>query len=171
MGKFRPKMYYQDIFHINYSLLKAKGIKMLIFDIDNTTVKVNDKLPSIEIKNLLKKLKDNFTVALASNNKSVRVKEIGKFLGVHAFYSVLKPTKKLKRLLHHKQYNIKMEEIAIIGDQIVTDIFMGNRLNMLTILVDPLEEQDLKVTYFNRFLEKRIMKRIKFVRGEYYEEK
>ncbi len=170
MTMFRPKMYYQDIFHVNYALLKKKKIKMLIFDIDNTTVKVNEKHPSDEVVRLINDLKKDFLIALASNNKSERVKEIGKYLDVHAFYSVLKPTKKLKKLLLRK-YDVKMEEVAIIGDQIVTDVFMGNRLKMLTILVDPLEEKDLKVTYFNRWLEKRIMKRIKFIKGEYYEKK
>ena len=47
---------------------------------------------------------------------------------------------------------------------------MGNRLNMHTILVDPLGKKDLKITFFNRWLEERIMKRIKVKRGEYYEE-
>ena len=170
MGMFKPKMYYQDIFHIDYALLKEKGIKMLIFDIDNTTVKVKEKLPSFEVKKLINKLKNDFIVALASNNKSARVKEIGKYLNVLAFYSVLKPSKKLKKLMLLKECHVQMEEVAIIGDQIVTDIFMGNRLHMLTVLVDPIENQDLKITYFNRFLEKIIMRRIKVVRGEYYDQ-
>ena len=63
-----------------------------------------------------------------------------------------------------------MNSVAIIGDQVVTDIFMGNRLHMHTILVDPLGNKDLKVTYFNRWLENKIMKRIKVKRGDYYEE-
>ena len=42
---------------------------------------------------------------------------------------------------------------------------------MHTILVDPIGTKDLKVTYFNRFLEKIILKIIKLKRGDYYHEK
>ena len=170
MSLFRPKMYYQSIFKVNYSLLKEKGIKLLIFDIDNTTVKVNSDLPMDEVKGLTDRLKKDFDIALASNNKIKRVKKIGDYLGIHAFYSVVKPSKKLKKLLL-KKFDVKMEEVAIIGDQVVTDIFMGNRLNMLTVLVDPIEKQDLKVTFVNRKLEKLIMKMMKLKRGNYYEKK
>lgn len=168
MSKFRPRMYYRDIFHINYDLLKKKNIKLLIFDVDNTTVKIDEKLPNAKVKNLIEKLKKDFIVTMASNNKIKRVKDVGKYLGIHAFYSVGKPSKKIKKLLLRK-FDILMEEVAIIGDQIVTDILMGNRLGMLTILVDPIENKDLKVTYFNRWLEKIILKKIKLNKGNYYE--
>ena len=168
MSLFRPKMYYPNIFKVNYALLKEKRIKLLIFDIDNTTVKINEKLPHVKVKELIEKLKNDFIITMASNNKIKRVKKIGDYLGIHAFYSVGKPSKKLKKLLL-KKFDVKMEEVAIIGDQIMTDIFMGNRLNTLTILVDPIEKKDLKITYFNRVTEKLVLKMIKLKRGNYYE--
>ena len=169
MSLFAPKMYYQDVFHINYQLLKKKKIKVLIFDLDNTIMTVDEDLPKDEVKKLFDKLKKNFQVIIASNNIKPRVRKIGKYLGIHSFYSVLKPSKRLKKLFI-KKYNIKLNEVAIIGDQIVTDIFMGNRCDMLTILVDPIDKKDLAITFFNRWLEKRIMKKLKIKRGVYYEE-
>lgn len=169
MGKFKPNLYYKSIFDINYDKLKDKNIKVLIFDLDNTIITYDEEVPSDKVVELFKKLNSKFKVFIASNNLKERVRKIGKYLDVHAFYSVVKPTTKLKKLLLNK-YDVKMDEVAIIGDQIVTDIFMGNRLKMLTILVDPLGERDLKITYFNRFIEGIIMKRIKLTRGEYYEE-
>ena len=168
MEKFRPKMYYKSIFDINYQLLKEKNIKVLIFDLDNTIVEADSNLPNDDVVELFKKLNNDFKVFIASNNIKERVRRIGKYLNVHAFYSVFKPTKKIKKLLLQK-YNVEMKEAVMIGDQIITDIFMGNRLNMHTILVDSMGEKDLKITYFNRFLEKRIMNKIKLKRGEYYE--
>ena len=168
MSKFKPCMYCKSIFDINYELLKKKGISVLIFDLDNTIMTVDEEVPSDKVKDLFNKLNKDFKIFIASNNVKERVRRIGKYMNVHAFYSVVKPTKKIKKLLLHK-YDVGMDKVAIIGDQIVTDIFMGNRLHMLTILVDPLGEKDLKVTYFNRWLERRIMKIIKFSRGDYYE--
>ena len=43
-------------------------------------------------------------------------------------------------------YNLKKEEMIIIGDQIVTDIISGKRFKIKTILVDPLGVKDLKIT-------------------------
>ena len=169
MGIFKPRMYYKSIFDVNYDLLKKKNIKVIIFDLDNTIITVDEDYPSDKVVELFKKINKDFKIFIASNNKKERVRRIGKYMNVHAFYSVVKPTKKIRKLLL-KKYDVKMSEVAIIGDQVVTDIFMGNRLKMYTILVDPLGEKDLKVTYFNRWLEKRIIKIIKLKRGEYYEE-
>jgi len=169
MGKFKPKMYYKSIFDINYSILKKYDIKVIIFDLDNTIMTYDEEVPDDKVVKLFKKLSQDFKIFIASNNMKEKVRKVGNYLNVHAFYSVVKPTKKIKKLLL-KKYDVKMNDVAIIGDQIVTDIFMGNRLNMYTILVDPLGKKDLKVTYFNRWLEEIIMKRIKLKRGEYYEE-
>ena len=169
MSKFKPLMYCKSIFDINYDILKKRNIKVIIFDSDNTIISYDEEVPSQKVADLITKLSKEFKIFIASNNIKTRVRKIGKFLNVHAFYSVVKPTKKIKKLLL-KKYDVQMNEVAIIGDQLVTDIFMGNRLKMYTVLVDPMTDKDLKVTYFNRWLEKMIMKRIKLKRGEYYEE-
>lgn len=168
MGIFRPRMYYKSIFDINYEVLKKKNIKVIIFDLDNTIMKVDEETPSNKVEELFNKLNKDFKVFIASNNEEDRVKNIGKKLDVHAFYKVSKPSKKIKKLLLNK-YSVNMNEVAIIGDQIVTDIFMGNRLHMVTILVDPMANKDLRITYFNRWLERRILKIIRLKRGDYYE--
>ena len=63
--------------------------------------------------------------------------------------------------------------MVIIGDQIVTDIFAGNRFRIKTILVDPLGEKDMKITFLNRKIENAIVKKYMrkgiFERGKYYE--
>ena len=38
MDKFIPDMYQKSIFTINYKKLKKRGIKCLLFDLDNTMV-------------------------------------------------------------------------------------------------------------------------------------
>ena len=84
----------------------------------------------------------------------------------------LKPLPKNLRKIK-KKYNLKKKEMVMVGDQIVTDILSGNLFNIMTILVDPLGEKDLKITYFNRKIENRIVnyyqKRGLFERGKYYE--
>ncbi len=165
---FKPMMYKKNIFDINYDLLKEKKIEILIFDLDNTILKVGDEIPSNETIELFKKLNKNFKIIIASNNIKKKVSKIAGYLDCDYLYSLMKPTKRIKKFLD-KKYHLKNDKVAIIGDQLVTDIFVGNRLKFFTILVDKLGDKDFKVTFFNRWLEKKLMKKMNFKKGEYYE--
>ena len=168
MNKFKPSIYKKSIFDINYDLLKNKKIKVIAFDLDNTIVPYDEKEPNKEVIALVKKLKKDFIVVVTSNNFHGRVKYVSDILDCDFLCNLLKPSKKLKKLIINK-YQVKMQEVCIIGDQLITDIFLGNRLGMTTILVDPIKDKDFKITFFNRFLEKRIIKKINLRKGNYYE--
>ena len=167
MSKFKPLEYKKNIFDINYDNLKKKKIKLIVFDLDNTILEVDKDLPSEKVKSFINKLQKDFIIVIASNNVKERVRKVSEYLGCDNLYSIGKPSKKIKKFID-KRYHIAMINTAIIGDQIVTDILMGNRLSMYTILIDPIGEKDLKVTYLNSWLEKKILKMIKLKRGEYY---
>lgn len=169
MKIFRPKMYLKNIFNINYDLLKRKEIKYLIFDLDNTIGLINEDICNKKTEDFINKLSNDFKIIIASNNNYERVSKFTKNLNVSFIHYALKPSGKIKRYMK-KNYTKNMKEICIIGDQIVTDILVGNRFGLLSVLVDPLGEKDLKITSFNRFLEKKIIKMIGLKKGEYYEE-
>ena len=169
MKKFIPKMYQKNIYTINYPKLKEKGIKLLIFDLDNTIGSVQEEIMNKRTADFLNKLAKDFIIVIASNSKEERVK---KFCSPVNFYYVslsLKPTSKSFMKIK-KKYHIAYQEMAMIGDQIITDIFGANCLNIYTILVDPINN-DLKITSLNRKLEEIINKKNKLIRGNYYEEK
>ena len=172
MDKFIPKIYKKSILDINYKELKEKNIKCLMFDLDNTLLEVNKSIPNKEICSLIKKIKKDFKILIISNNTSKkRLSKVAEELGVDYIKFALKPSSKAFRKVQ-KQYNYKREEMCIIGDQLVTDIKGGNSYNVLTILVDPLSEKELKVTGINRFFEGKILKKLaknnKLKRGQYY---
>ena len=77
----------------------------------------------------------------------------------------------LKKVM--KKYDLKKSQMVMIGDQLVTDIKSGIDFGIKSILVDPLGRKDLKITSFNRLIEKRIInnyeKKNLFERGKYYE--
>ena len=69
-----PKMYQKSIYDINYSALQKKGIKCLLFDLDNTCVGYYDKKPTKDLKELFNNLtKMGFKVILFSNSSSKRL--------------------------------------------------------------------------------------------------
>ena len=169
LKKFIPKCYQENVFQINYDNLRKKGIKLLIFDLDNTLSLIDEVIPDQKIKELINNLSVNFKILIASNNQENRVKNFCENLNCNYVSSSFKPTKRIARFIK-KNYPYQFNEVAIIGDQLVTDIFLGNRCSIYTILVDPKGVKDLKVTGVNRFIENKIKKRINFKKGVYYEE-
>ncbi|STY43293.1 pyrophosphatase PpaX [Listeria grayi] len=53
------------------------------------------------------------------------------------------------------------EETIMIGDQIMTDIWGGNRQQLYTIFVKPVKETDGFITKFNRMMERMILKSLR----------
>ena len=60
-----------------------------------------------------------------------------------------------------RELNEKPENIAIVGDQIFTDIIGGNRCKMYTILVDPIKENEFWYTAWKRPIENKIKEQLK----------
>ena len=58
-----------------------------------------------------------------------------------------------------KKYDLKSNEVASIGDQLLTDINGGNKMKITTILVNPMSEIDETETWLNRQIEKAIFKK------------
>ena len=109
---------------------------------------------------------------ISSNNTKKRLEPYLKDLGVGGVAFSFKPlTVSLSKI--KKQYNLRKKEMAMIGDQIVTDILSGNRFHITTVLVDPLGEKDLKITGLNRKIEAKILKKYEknglLERGKYYD--
>ena len=166
-----PKMYQKKVENINYLKLKDIGIKCLVFDLDNTIALIDQDLISDDTKKLLTNLKKDFTIVIISNNVESRVKKYADTLECDYVYKACKPFSKGLRKIKNK-YNLKNNEIAVIGDQLITDIMGANIFKAYPILVDPLAKKDLKISYFNRFLEKLVFKKYKrkniMKKGEYY---
>lgn len=167
MSLFIPKQYQKDIFNIDYDYLKKNNYKIIIFDLDNTIGKVKDKVCDIKTSNFINELNKKFIVIIASNSRKKRVYSFCKELECEKLYFSLKPSLKVLRKIKHK-YNINYENMVIVGDQLLTDILLGNRKGLMTILVDKKGEYDLKKTKINRVIEGFIKKKYNLKEGDYY---
>ena len=158
LRKFYPKLYIGSIFELDLKTLRKEGIKGIIFDIDNTLVPYDVAEPTEEIIQLFSKLKkENFKICLMSNNTEDRVVRFNQNLKVFAIHKSGKPrTKGFKRAL--ELMNLKKEEVAIVGDQVFTDVYGGNKIGVKTILVQPVSDKDEWITKIKRGLEQRVIK-------------
>lgn len=173
MNKFLPDIYQKSIYTINYDKLKNMGIKCILFDLDNTLASNNERVPSQKLIDFISGLKKkDFKIIIFSNSHKNRIKPFKEALMVDAAYLASKPfSRKFLKVMDIYKYN--ESEIAIVGDQLLTDILGGNSVNITTILVDPINKKDGIFTIFNRMIEKKIFKKFKsdnlLVKGKYYE--
>ena len=123
----------------------SKDIKALILDVDGTLISGNKPVLSNDIRKWILNSKEHFYIYLYSNNPSKkRIKLIAEQLDLGFTYAGSKPSKrKLKKVLDKIPYSSK--EIAIIGDRVFTDILVGNRLDMYTILVDSVDSYGKRI--------------------------
>ena len=172
MDKFIPDMYQKSIYDINYKKLKKRGIKCLLFDLDNTLINYEDCEVGSKVKNLFAKLEDDFKVIIMSNSGKKRLTPIKEALNVDVAYSSRKPFKyKYKKIL--ALYGFKEYQVAAIGDQLITDIFGANNMGFTSILVNRLNNNEPIQTRFNRHFEKKILNKLNkkgiLETGQYYE--
>jgi len=135
------------IYEISHSKLQKDGIKSLLIDVDGTLISSQSNIIPISVKNWIKVSKKFFKLYLISNNPSdKRISNIGKELGIRYKSNALKPRKKIT-LDVISEINVDLKDIAIIGDRIFTDIVVGNRCNIQTILVKRLNKKGLPIKF------------------------
>lgn len=173
MERFMPDIYQKSIYTIDYSKLWLRGIKCLMFDLDNTLVPSSVKAPTKKNIELFKDLKElGFKIIIFSNANKSRVKPFKDILNVDCFASATKPFKR-KFLKVLSEYNYNINDVALIGDQLLTDVIGGNNVGITTVLINPISKKDSMYTKFNRFLERLILKKLRqknlFTKGKYYD--
>lgn len=172
MDLFIPDIYQQSIYTIDYKKLKRNGIKCLLFDLDNTIAPYKTIDPDTKVKELFARLESDFKVIIISNNSKNRLRPFKEKLNVDCAYNSRKPfKKKYKKII--ELYKFEVDEVACVGDQILTDILGANRMGFTSILVNRMAKYETVFTKFNRFFEKFILKRLAkkriLVMGEYYD--
>lgn len=173
MNNFIPDIYQKNIFTIDYQKLKDRGIRCLLFDLDNTLAPMFAHEPSKELKELFARLNDyDFKIIIISNASQQRVAPFKEKLNIDSSFRSFKPfSLKYKKIL--KIYKFKESEIAAIGDQILTDIYGANRMGLTSVFVEQLSPDTFLGTKINRFFENIILnslnKRGIYERGKYYE--
>ena len=98
-----------------------------------------------------------FKVCLLSNAKQARVDLFNETLNVSAVYKARKPGDKGLRAAF-RQMETFDDETVIIGDQLFTDIWCGNRFNVHSIFVKPLSDIEPLQVRLKRIPEKLVWK-------------
>lgn len=156
-----PKLYLSSVKDITIEILNKNNIKALILDIDNTLIDYYKNL-SEDIIKWAEGLKQQGIILyiLSNTNKEEKVKTVAEKLKIEYEFFAKKPFKK-GFIKIQKRLNMPESNIGVVGDQIFTDVIGGNRCNMFTILVDPIDKKDFWYTAWKRPIEDRIKRKIK----------
>ena len=151
----KPDYNLKRIYDIDLEDLRNRGIKGMLFDLDSTLMASKSAQYSKEILDWLSVVRKDFFIAVVSNNHNKKyIEKVSAVSDFPLLFDAAKPkTQKVEAFL--KQYNIKPEECALVGDRPLTDIVCGQRLGCKTILVDSITaDTEAKIVRFVRFLER-----------------
>ncbi len=126
------------IINLTPQIVQHYQIKGLILDVDETLVPLKHHQVSPELQQWLDDIKQVAPIWLVSNNISHhRIGNIAQDLNLPFISSAKKPSRRKLRQAAAAM-NLPVEQVAMVGDRLFTDVLAGNRLGMFTILVEPM---------------------------------
>lgn len=154
-----PDYYFESIYAVDYQMLKEQGINTLFFDLDNTLIPYDEVEMDSRTTDFINALLEDFKVVIISNSGYQRVsRAVKKYPFV---WHAAKPLKMGFKCALKKTGETR-DKVALLGDQLVTDILGGSRFGCQTILVNPVKRSsDRWMTKMNRLMERRVIRRIK----------
>ena len=131
-----PKIMADKTTDITPELLRAKKIRLLMLDFDNTIVPYTTTVSTPEMDAWLKKMNglEDIQVCIVSNSHNDRVPKFCRENNLDCITHAKKPfSKGINECL--TKYGIPASEAALIGDQIYTDTLGANGAGVTSILV------------------------------------
>ncbi|MGL5834017.1 MAG: YqeG family HAD IIIA-type phosphatase [Waterburya sp.] len=126
------------IFDLTPVILGKHNIKGLILDVDETLVPFKQKETTQELQQWISLIRQTTPIWLVSNNISYsRIGKIAESVDLPFIFAAQKPSRR-KLQQAATAMDLPVEQVAMVGDRLFTDVLAGNRLGMFTILVEPM---------------------------------
>ena len=128
----------RDYRGVTPQLLREKGIRLLLCDLDYTLAPKSVKVPNDGVKLWIDTLKAaGITVMILSNNRSgKRVNDFCRALGIDYEGHAQKPLPRgLRRAM--SRAGVTPAETAMLGDKLLTDVLAANLSGVTALMVEP----------------------------------
>lgn len=141
-----PQRMLHDVTEITPALLRENGVRGLLLDIDGTLMRTREQMPAKPVLDWLEMLRrEGFLLYILSNNKHcARVRAFAEGQRIPWQYLARKPRKK-GFLRAFRETGLAPAELAVVGDQIFTDMWGARRCGCLALMV---ESTDTDLWYF-----------------------
>lgn len=163
MTILKADRYVHSVDLIDVDDLRARGIRCVLVDRDNTLVPRDTNEPPAEIIEWVKSLHSHgIAVCMVSNNfHTDAVCASAEEIGCAVVHHAMKPAPvaiKVAQLM----LGVPAEQTVLVGDQLLTDVLAGNLAGVQTILVRPQSTKDLWYTQIFRRFEKHVLNDVKY---------
>ena len=158
-----PDDYVSSIFDIDYNKLYSNGKRLILTDLDNTLISYKATEPTDELYKWKSELEGmGFEIIIVSNSGKKRVKHFSNMLGIKYVNLSTKPLKRgFKKALKIASTKYKKEEVVVLGDQLLTDVYGAKRMKFSMILVKAIDKKTERlVTKHNRKNEDKMLKKV-----------
>jgi HAD superfamily phosphatase (TIGR01668 family) len=159
MGYLTPDRLLASYRDLSPAYLKERGIDVLLMDIDNTLAPYEQAEPDERIKAWIGEMQAaGIGLAFVSNNNWERVELFNGEIGIPAFAKSGKPFgKTLRRVI--KLYDSDAQHTAMLGDQLLTDVFAGKHIGATALLVPPIKDKTTAFWRIKRALERPVIRK------------
>lgn len=158
MPLFAPRLMLGKMIDITPELLRQRGLRGLLLDIDNTMTTHDNPVPAEGVLDWIARMKsEGFVLIVVSNNSEERVAPFAETIGLDFVSHGKKPLPDGFRRACEMS-GMKPAEAAVVGDQIFTDILGGNLLGAYTILTKPYQLEEMPFFKVKRALEKPVIR-------------
>ncbi len=153
----RPDHRVDRVERLDASRLAALGLRGLLLDLDETIMPAAAAAPSASVRVWAHELRRaGVRLAIVSNGRPARVTAAARALGIPGRALAGKPwPRAFRRAL--ALLDLPPAEVAMVGDQLFTDVAGARAAGLRTVLVPPLSRAGLPHTRVLRRLETRLL--------------
>jgi uncharacterized protein len=132
---------HKPIWALTPVLLSEHGLRGLILDVDNTIIGDSETEVCPEVRQWIDTVRHDYNIWLISNNFSNRrIQVIADSLNLPYRSRAGKPSRRTVRQALETMA-MQPSEVGMVGDRLFTDVLVGNRLGMFTVLVQPIDNK------------------------------
>ena len=157
---FKADFAFWRVTEITPEFLIKNNIRGLLLDLDNTLTTHDNPVPGEGVTEWLDSMRSaGIKMVIVSNNHPPRVKPFADMLGLDFVCEGKKPLSSgFNRA--QKRMGIPFSQLAVVGDQIFTDMLGANLKRVRGIFVYPIEHEKTKFFKLKRWAEKPFLPKI-----------